>query len=169
MGYRKMTVHHIFLLEKNGIPIHSMCIDHSPASCSLGMMDESLAGGFLSAIESFGEELGAGALQELKSDKFNLIFGLSKDSILIFEVAPTDYTKKYDKVLKKCIEFLDIAYYEGFAAQKAQKEKFIGRFRKFLDNFKETRAPGAEYSSERAGFFRKFISTIKEKIRGTSK
>ncbi|MFX1520842.1 MAG: hypothetical protein ACFFCD_13070 [Promethearchaeota archaeon] len=159
-----MTLHHIFVLEKSGLPVQSLCIDHSPSSCALGLLDESLTAGFISAIQSFGEQIGAETIHEVKSEHFNLIFGLPTDCLLIFEVAPTESAKKYERIMRKLREFLNFAYYEGFAINEANKEKFIARFRTFLDNFKETRMQEGEYLPGKAWRFRNFLSLLKERL-----
>jgi hypothetical protein len=94
MKVKKMTLHHIFVLERSGLPVQSLCIDHE--ACTLGMMDETLTAGFLSAIQSFGEQIGAEAINEVKSEHFNLVFGFSEDAIVIFEVSPEDTAKKFE-------------------------------------------------------------------------
>jgi hypothetical protein len=159
-----MTLHHIFILEKNGLPVQSICIDHNPSSCSLGAMDETLTAGFISAIQSFGEQIGAEVIREVKAEHFNLIFGFPSDVIVIFEVAPTDTAKTYKKTMMQHVDFLNVAYYEGFASDTLKKEKFAGRFMDFLNNFKETRMQEGEYSTEKAGLFRRFVSRLKEKL-----
>jgi len=159
-----MTLHHIFILERSGLPVQSLCIDHDPQACTLGQMDEHLTAGFLSAIQSFGEQIGAASIREVKSEHFNLIFGLAEEVIVIFEVSSTDTAKQFDKIMRENINFLNLAYYQSMASDERKKEKFVGRFMVFLDKFKETRFQEGEYSSEKAGRFRKFIYRLKEKL-----
>lgn len=159
-----MTLHHIFVLEKSGLPVQSLCIDHNPTACSLGKMDESLTAGFLSAIQSFGEQIGAESIREVKSEHFNLIFGLANDAIVIFEVSASETAKQFEYILQENISFLNLAYYVSMATDERKKEQFIGRYMDFLDKFEVTRFQEGDYPSEKAGRFRRFISRIKEKL-----
>jgi len=159
-----MTLHHIFILERSGLPVQSLCIDHDPQACNLGMLDEHLTAGFLSAIQSFGEQIGAEAINEVKSEHFNLVFGFSEDAIIIFEVSPEDTATKFENIMQENINFLNLAYYQSMASDASKKEKFIGRYMEFLDKFDETRFQEGDYSSEKAGRFRRFISRHKEKL-----
>lgn len=159
-----MTLHHIFVLEKSGLPVQSLCIDHPSEECALGMIDDSLAAGFIAAIKSFGDEVGFKDIQRIDSNTFRLLFDFSDDAILVFETSPKDSVRRYTKMMNKSTTFLNDAYYEGFTRLESQKIKFLGRFSGFLDNFKQIRDKGPDYTLTRAEFFKNFLKKIKEKL-----
>ncbi len=160
----ELTLHHIFLVEKTGLPVYSMCIDHPSEECALGMIDDSLAAGFIAAIKSFGDEVGFKNIQRIDSNNFRLLFDFSDDAILVFETSPKDSIRRYKKMMNKSTNFLNNAYYEGFTRLESQKIKFLGRFSSFLDNFKQIRDKGSDYTQSRAEFFKIFLAKIKEKL-----
>jgi hypothetical protein len=143
-----------------------MCIDHphEEGQCALGMIDDSLAAGFIAAIKSFGDEVGFKDIQRIDSNNFRLLFDFSDDAILVFETSPKDSLRRYRKMMNKSTDFLNNAYYEGFTRLESQKVKFIGRFAGFLDQFKQIRDKGTDYTPSRAEFFKNFLARIKEKL-----
>jgi hypothetical protein len=159
-----MTLHHIFIVEKTGLPIFSMCVDHDHNECALGMIDDSLAAGFIAAIKSFGDEVGFKDIKHIESSNFRLLFDFSDDAILVFETAPKDSIRRYKKMMKKSTAFLDDAYYEGFTKLLTQKNKFLERLDGFLGNFKQIREKGPDYTPSRAEFFKNFLAKIKENL-----
>jgi hypothetical protein len=128
------------------------------------MVDDSLAAGFIAAIKSFGDEVGFKDIRQIDSNNFRLLFNQSDDAILVFETAPKDSVRRYKKMMKKSTEFLDIAYYEGFTNLERQKNEFLGRFAGFLDQFKQMRDKGADYTPSRAERFKNFLQKIREKL-----